>query len=164
MHLPFRGLVQFGHTVRMTYLGGRNWRKAAESVGQWGRSWWGRQDRSTRIVVIAAPAAVLVAIAASLNSGPADPGPQRPQPAVEVEVSRGTATVICERAVADRLRSPSTAEFGRPSVTVTSSGARVTGHVDAENGFGATVRADYLCVVEGVGDNLRVVDVAVTDR
>lgn len=51
----------------------------------------------------------------------------------------------CEAAVEKQLKAPTTAEFAS---TATGSGTwEVTGTVDSENSFGATVRSDYACTV-----------------
>lgn len=56
------------------------------------------------------------------------------------------AESACEDAVRNQLRSPSTAKFDS-SHSGSGSSFSVTGSVDAENGFGATVRAYYSCSV-----------------
>ncbi|MFD5425222.1 hypothetical protein [Streptomyces sp. NPDC127084] len=68
-----------------------------------------------------------------------------------------SAAIMCEDFVKDRLKSPGTAEF--PGVmdsdyakTTVQSGTKpwkyeVTGVVDSQNGFGATVRSNYVCTV-----------------
>lgn len=63
------------------------------------------------------------------------------------------AVVMCEEFVSDRLKSPGSAEFGRASATSAGAGTwRVRGAVDSENGFGAMMRTDYVCVVSADGD------------
>ena len=66
-----------------------------------------------------------------------------------------TAASMCERFVADHLKSPSTAEFDS---TATGGGDTwtVTGTVDSQNSFGAMVRNTYTChlTYEG-GDSWR---------
>lgn len=64
----------------------------------------------------------------------------------------------CRSEITSKLKSPSTAKYGDETVT-TSSGDfgtyfEVSGVVDAQNGFGATVRLDYRCKVtlENDGD------------
>ena len=50
----------------------------------------------------------------------------------------------CQNVVRDNLRSPSTADFvGFPEVN----GSIITGQVDAQNGFGATVRSSFQCTI-----------------
>lgn len=69
----------------------------------------------------------------------------------------GDAEDECKTLVEDRLKSPSTAEFGdSASSELGKTGARweVTGVVDAENSFGGTVRMTYKCDLtydEGTG-------------
>lgn len=67
------------------------------------------------------------------------------------------AAIMCEDFVKQRLKSPSTARF--PGVTDTDYATtkvlsdtkpwkyQVTGVVDSQNGFGATVRSTYVCTV-----------------
>lgn len=55
------------------------------------------------------------------------------------------AAAQCEARIEKLLKSPATADFAS---TATGSGTwTVTGTVDAENSFGATVRATYQCTV-----------------
>jgi hypothetical protein len=56
------------------------------------------------------------------------------------------AIVTCQDVVTQNLKSPSTASF--PEVP-TISGDTITGEVDAQNGFGATIRADFQCTRDG---------------
>lgn len=62
------------------------------------------------------------------------------------------ATIMCEKFVKQRLKSPGSADFsGASDTTVTTiSGSapwkyRVAGHVDSDNSFGASVRNTYDC-------------------
>ncbi|MFD9368789.1 hypothetical protein ACFWA6_13945 [Streptomyces sp. NPDC060020] len=64
------------------------------------------------------------------------------------------ATIMCEKFVKQRLKSPGSAEFsGADETTVTTiSGSapwkyKVAGHVDSQNSFGAKVRNTYDCTV-----------------
>lgn len=66
------------------------------------------------------------------------------------DFGEGEARVMCEDFVKDRLRSPSTADFQRPDIrSVGEAQFEVSGTVDAQNAFGATVRQSYVCKVEG---------------
>jgi len=65
----------------------------------------------------------------------------------------------CEDQVRDQLKAPSTAEFDSDSSS-TSSPFVITGSVDSENSFGATLRSDFQCTVTISGDSFR----AVVDR
>ena len=63
---------------------------------------------------------------------------------------RINAVTACERAVAQNLKAPATAQYQS-----TASGVgpwTVTGTVDAENSFGALVRSQYECSVELRGE------------
>lgn len=68
--------------------------------------------------------------------------------AVEKERRRTLMLVSakCRDAVQDRLRSPSSADFiGVPKAAWLEGAVVVMGEVDAQNGFGATVRSRFLC-------------------
>lgn len=62
------------------------------------------------------------------------------------------ARVACEEGVKDRLVSPASADFS--GVTVTASGAAwtVTGAVDSDNAFGASIRNTFTCRATLDGD------------
>jgi hypothetical protein len=56
----------------------------------------------------------------------------------------------CHDKIKDRLKSPSTAEFEGlfdAGIEQGSTAWTITGHVDSQNGFGATVRSEYTCTV-----------------
>lgn len=61
------------------------------------------------------------------------------------------AIAYCHQFVEDQLRSPSSADFPSfPEHEVTETGTqrwRVSAYVDAENGFGGTVRTDWTCEI-----------------
>ncbi|MEU6952085.1 hypothetical protein [Streptomyces sp. NPDC045714] len=74
-----------------------------------------------------------------------------------------SAAVMCEGFVKDRLKSPGTAKFpgvtdGDYAKTTTLSDTKpwkykVTGVVDSQNGFGATVRSTYTCTTSTKDDD-----------
>lgn len=76
------------------------------------------------------------------------------------------AIVACEDFVADRLKSPATADFGTASAASQGGGTyRVTGTVDAENSFGVMMRVDYSCTVQsGDDENWMLVDLEHNQR
>ncbi len=87
------------------------------------------------LALIVAPILLIGACTAisAMNRKPYDPDNPR------------EAVAQCEAAVEDRLKAPSTASF---DLAATGSGTwTVTGTVDAENGFGATVRNAVRCTV-----------------
>nr|WSX52212.1 hypothetical protein OG409_26750 [Streptomyces sp. NBC_00974] len=91
----------------------------------------------THYAVTAVSAAALLALTACGAGAPAD--------GIE-------ATIMCEKFVKQRLKSPGSAEFsgaGETSVTTISGSApwkyQVAGHVDSQNSFGAKVRNTYDC-------------------
>jgi hypothetical protein len=65
-------------------------------------------------------------------------------------------TVLCEDAVKRRLRAPGTADF--PFGNATNAEAlgnnryRLRSYVDAQNAFGAKLRNNFVCIVEGSGE------------
>ncbi len=52
---------------------------------------------------------------------------------------------VCHQEVSDQLRAPATADFGGETVTHTGDRYTVVGYVDAQNGFGAQIRTDWVC-------------------
>lgn len=74
-----------------------------------------------------------------------------------------TAQTMAEKFVRNSLRSPSTASFGSffgesqdPRECVTDLGGghyRVVGWVDAQNGFGAMIRSNFVCEVQDLGND-----------
>jgi hypothetical protein len=64
------------------------------------------------------------------------------------------AVVQCQNYAKDRLRSPSTADFPWLDHAVVPRGNEtylVKSYVDAQNGFGAIVRNDYICEIRYIG-------------
>ena len=93
--------------------------------------WWGIAG-----VTLAVVAGVAVAMRlASMWSPPEPPGPEE------------SAKSACRDAVLDRLKSPSSAEFSNEEAAAKGRRFEVTGSVDADNSFGASIRNDYVCLV-----------------
>ena len=71
--------------------------------------------------------------------------------------AKATTTVLCETAVKRRLRAPGTADFPFAHVTnaeaLGSNRYRLRSYVDAQNAFGAKLRNNFVCIVEGSGEN-----------
>jgi hypothetical protein len=69
---------------------------------------------------------------------------------------RAKAIQLCRAAVRDQLKSPKSADFSNEVAAQTTDAPafRVTGEVDAENSFGASVRSSYVC--EGYSSSMRV--------
>lgn len=64
------------------------------------------------------------------------------------------AQAACVDFVERQLKAPSTADFGDEEVTqIRGPVWEVVGEVDAENGFGAMLRSDYVCRVKFKGDD-----------
>lgn len=72
--------------------------------------------------------------------------------------AQAIVVVICEQAVKERLRSPGSADFpfghGTAVTAIDDTRYRLESHVDSQNGFGASLRTRFVCVVSGTGDQL----------
>lgn len=99
------------------------------------------------LLILAIPVGLiaLLVFVVSIFSGDPDPADEQ----------AGLARIYCERAVEQRLTSPSTARFNHDR-TVGSNPFEVRGQVDSQNGFGATVRTGYGCTVTFTGDRYSV--------
>ena len=64
------------------------------------------------------------------------------------------AAAACEEFVKSRLKAPSTASFSGVDAIPegTANGWEASGSVDAENSFGASIRADFTCHMHTEGD------------
>ena len=72
----------------------------------------------------------------------------------------------CHERVADKLKSPSTAEFEDDSEYTTEKEMdgtvwRIRGHVDSQNDFGGTVRSEWSCALQPREDDSPIVSVRV---
>jgi hypothetical protein len=76
-------------------------------------------------------------------------------PEGRAEDDRASAQITCEELVKKNVKAPSTASFSDESTDGTDP-ITVTGNVDAENSFGAKVRASFTCTATGTGNNLLV--------
>ena len=82
------------------------------------------------------------------------------------------AAQVCKQFVEKRLRAPATAKFQNIFDATVEGGAgdqqdqrTVTSYVDAQNGFGALIRSNYVCVVEHTtGNNFRLIDLKMDDQ
>ncbi len=81
-------------------------------------------------------AVVVVGVIWSMLDGD-DPGDDGPDDYAAIDV--------CHQEVSDQLRAPATADFGGETVTHTGDRYTVVGHVDAQNGFGAQIRTNWVC-------------------
>lgn len=99
---------------------------------------------------LAMAAIPVVLISAAVISTSSDPADDRNNPILQqIDAQR-----YCQDEVSARLKAPSTAEF----TNVDTSGMgpfTVTGSVDSENSFGATLRATFTCHVTLVGGSWR---------
>ena len=75
-------------------------------------------------------------------------------------VDESSAAVLCQRQIRDRLRAPGTAKFAGPfsddySRPVKSGNTwSYTVSVDSENAFGAALRSQWSCVLDGADDGI----------
>jgi hypothetical protein len=92
------------------------------------------------IVVAIIVLGVVVGVIGSMNQhDPYDPN------------NRLEAIAQCEARIEEQLKAPSTAEFNSDA---SGNGTwTVTGTVDAENSFGATIRSEYQCTVKVTGED-----------
>lgn len=93
---------------------------------------------------------VLAVAVMALTGGGGDAGPAGDSP----QVRAAAAELACQDMVRDQLKSPGSAKFS----DVSSTGAgpwTVTGAVDADNSFGASIRSTWSCDVRLDGDTLR---------
>lgn len=76
---------------------------------------------------------------------------------------------VCTQFVEDRLKAPATAKFRNPYqddgevsfIAVPAGGWTVRSTVDAQNGFGALVRNDFICTVRPEGERWSLVTIKV---
>lgn len=114
------------------------------------------QQQSRKAVGCLAMIAVVVIYVATFDSGGSSSPPRDP--------NLFDALYACEQYTKGRLRSPSTAKFGKAGTTadaVRSLGEgryKVIGYVDAQNAFGAMIRNVYECDVTVEGGRTNVTD------
>lgn len=100
------------------------------------------------ITLLVITALCLIIFSTCSNNG--DDSSEKPDEPTETD-----AFIMCRLFVEDRLKAPRTAKFPASSTAkISQSNNRftVSSYVDAENGFGALIRSDFLCVVEYQGD------------
>lgn len=98
----------------------------------------------TLLLLLAFLCAIAFAVYVMVPSAPSAPGG-----------GDSGAIVACQRFVLARLKSPAGADFPADERKASGSGSQwtVTGAVDAQNSFGATIRNRYNCRVEFTGGN-----------
>ena len=96
---------------------------------------------------------LLCLILLAFGSGGSSSNDRRPTGSGE-KGSKASASVYCEQAVKNRLRAPKTAEFAGSWLTKTEFVKDLGGgkfemrsYVDAQNGFGAMVRNNFVCEI-----------------
>lgn len=103
-------------------------------------------DRDAKRVVIWGAIAFVIVVAFAISGGTFSTS--------SVPDETG-ARLACHHSVRQQLRAPSTASFAPASDTrIARSGSEwtLTGWVDAENAFGATVRSTWRCEARWLGD------------
>lgn len=83
-------------------------------------------------------------------------------PAPHTADTPSQAKWACREAIRAALAAPSTAKFPNHnefSFRPNAGGYDVTGHVDAQNSFGAMLRSQFTCSLEKIGDEWRVISV-----
>lgn len=95
---------------------------------------------------------VLVAVNSVMHSSDPESRERSAQMAAEID-----AEVLCKKAVRQRLKAPSTADFGsmRIAAKADGSGHDLIGEVDAENAFGAKLRTKFICQVTRQGEQMQ---------
>ena len=93
-----------------------------------------------------------------VSSATPEPSPTPPPTATPDDDQSVAASIMCEKFVKDRLKSPGSAEFASllwDGIKVTKEGKQYTmrSWVDSQNSYGALIRTQFLCVVEDVGND-----------
>lgn len=109
----------------------------------------GRNERIGRRIGIAVFAVAMAALVWVAVQGPEEPKSPA-ELAAEYEPSAADAERMCREDVARKLKAPGTARFGDVAAapvgdTFGGDEWTVTGWVDAENSFGATIRSEWTC-------------------
>lgn len=108
----------------------------------------GRSERIGRRIGIAVFAVAMAALVWVAVQGPEEPKSPA-ELAAEYEPSAADAERMCREDVLGKLKAPSTATFGDVRSTISDDFDpdrwTVTGWVDAENSFGATLRSEWTC-------------------
>lgn len=110
------------------------------------------------------PLVVIVAVLVLVGAGTAVYALTRDEPAAAVDKTAALIAACREVALKD-LKSPATAVFsGEKPVEFGDRFYYIEGVVDSQNSFGATVRTNYRCKAEAVGDGWSVVRVEFSTR
>lgn len=94
------------------------------------------------ILAIGVPVLIFLALAMFAPSNP------RSAEDDQRAAAERTAYITARKAVLDKLKSPSTADFGEHAVKDEGSAFAVAGYVDAQNSFGAQIRSKYMVKIE----------------
>ena len=85
-----------------------------------------------------------------------DDSPEAQQELAEI-TAKSIVTVMCESEMSSRLRAPGSADYPFAHATNVevrgNDRYRLSSYVDAQNAFGGEVRTNFICVVEGSGDD-----------
>ena len=113
------------------------------------RKWW--SDR-TALGRIGWPLLAFVVIASIFTDSSTNPS----------DIGRYGSIELCEDAVRERLKAPSTAEFSDAYYRAPQSHLRIVGgQVDAENAYGAKLRKSWVCTLRLENDAWYVDEVAI---
>lgn len=105
-------------------------------------------SRVSRLLVGACILAVIVIGWVIFGGGSSDS--EEPSPPSDFEAQRQ-----CERWVSEQLKAPTTAAFSGQAAVGGPAEWTVTGAVDAENSFGATIRTQWTCDIRLDGETWR---------
>lgn len=86
--------------------------------------------------------AAIIAMSVLSSTGDGDSG------ASDVEYEQMSARLGCHDFIERELKAPSTADYSGEETTGAYVTFTTTGAVDAENSFGAKIRANFVCIVE----------------
>jgi hypothetical protein len=85
---------------------------------------------------------------------------QRSRPAITrpngERVDEFLAEVLCEGQIKDQLLAPASAKFGRATRVKNGNTWVITNTVDSQNAFGALIRSEWQCVLDGTVDTIKV--------
>lgn len=104
-----------------------------------------KQSNNRWVIYVVIAAIVLLVFGYLVNGGDED------SPAADRATEVG-ARDVCRQFVERRLKSPSSAEFNEEQTSGGAGAYVVTGTVDSDNSFGASIRNEYACRVTYQGD------------
>jgi hypothetical protein len=99
---------------------------------------WIEQGHNFRWTMLAIAASIVAMLTIASYMGDSSSG-----------ADQAGAQVMCERFIKDQLKSPGSADFSNEAATMGATNTlwEVSGDVDAQNSFGASLRSHFTCVV-----------------